>query len=421
MNCKQIKNLAKILAAVIVLLGTICEAAVSSKNLNENEYTRWAKPIKSYLYVAGDYLIRVENIGSRVIVEQYTDDFRFVRSLDFEGTAADIFGGFFSGRDANYVIVGKANDAESDRAEVIRVMKFNKDWNLLKEAKVHGANTKMPFAFASLRCAENGGNLYIRTGHQMFRTPDGLNHQSNMYIVVDEAKMEVTHMDYLVRYDFIGYVGHSFNQFILIDAAKNVVMLDQGDAFPRAIVLNRYKNSTQTVELVKIPGQVGDNATGAALGGLAETANNYVVACSYDNAGGDPNDYFGVVKRRDLYLAFTSKRNFSTGGTKFVKVPLPAANTGAGTPFLVPVNQNLGYVIWNETKFDGKYFVPTGRICGARYDDSGNVVFVGVGEGQLSDCQPIIYKNRAVWYVTNNSAPVFYTFDGNRLEAHKAR
>ncbi len=415
------KNLAAIFSAVIIFVAANVEAAVHSNNLNQNEYSIWSKPIQSYLYVADNYLIRVENIGRKVIVEQYNGDFRLIASREFEGEAGFNFGGFFAGRDANFIIVGKNNDAESERAEVIRVQKFNKDWNFIKDAKIYGANTRSPFAAASLRCAESDGNLYIRTGHQMFRSPAGLNHQSNMSIVVDEATMNVVHMDYLVTYKAIGYVSHSFNQFILIDAAKNVVMLDHGDAYPRAVVLNRFKNSTESVEIAKWAGAAGVNATGAAVGGLAETANHYVTACTYDGVGGTANDYYGVVRRRDLYLTFTAKNNFSNRGTKIVKVPLADGNTGAGTPFLIPVNKNLGYVIWNETRFNGQYYVPTGRICGARYDDGGNVAFIGAGNGQLSDCQPVIYKNKVTWYVTNNSAPIFYTFDGNRLEAHRVR
>ena len=43
-----------------------------------------------------------------------------------------------------------------------------------------------------------------------------------------------------------------------------------------------------------------------------------------------------------------------------------------------------------------------------------------VADAALSDCQPIVYNGKVVWYTTTNSAPVFYTLDGSGLKAVKA-
>ena len=395
---------------------------VASKNLNAHEYTRWAKPINSYLYVDGENLIRVENINGRLVVEKYSPEFELVdsRSVDFE---FEIWGGFYAGRDANFVIVGKSNDAESESAEVIRIAKFDKNWNYLSDAKIYGANTKNPFAAASLRCAESGGKLYIRTGHQMFRSSDGLNHQSNMTSTLDESAMKFSDVSYLVEHNATGYVSHSFNQHILIDSDKNILLFDHGDAFPRAALLNRYKNAaaggkfrgpTENIELVKFAGKVGDNATGAAIGGIAETDSGYVSVYAYDGVGGSPDDFWNVINLRSLYAAFTSKNNFSGGGTKTVKIPLSDENFSAGVPILVPVSKSGGYIFCNELAFNGRHFETGGKIFIARYG-SGGVEATSSVEGRLSDCQPIIYNGKIVWYVTENTAPEFYIFDGSSL------
>ena len=39
----------------------------------------------------------------------------------------------------------QSNAAESDSAEVIRVVKYDKDWNRLGAASLKGANTTIPF------------------------------------------------------------------------------------------------------------------------------------------------------------------------------------------------------------------------------------------------------------------------------------
>lgn len=404
-RCDKLSNLNTVDATGKIL--------VASNNLNANEYNRWAKVVNSYLYVDGENLIRVENIGGKVLVEKYSADFKLLSSQNLD-IKFELWGGFFAGKNFNFIITGKSNDAESDSNEVISISKFDKNFNLLDTAKIFGSNTKVPFDAASLRCAEKNGTLYIHTGHKMYRSPDGLNHQASMSIFVNESTMQISNINYAVSNISTGYVSHSFNQFILVDDRNNVVYFDHGDAFPRAAVLIRGK---QNVEIVKFAGYMGDNATGAAIGGLAETNNNYVTAYTYDGRGGNMNDYFGVINQRDMFLSFTSKNNFATGTLTF-KAPDP--NYSYGTPILVPTSLNGGYVLCNETKFDGKYFKPSGRIIFADYEDGGKSNTIQAVEGQLSDCQPIIFNGKVTWYVTNNSAPIFYTLDEGGVTAHKS-
>lgn len=404
-GCTKLSNLQTVDAAGKIL--------TASKNLNEHEYNRWTKPVNSYLYVDGANLVRVENIGGKILVEKYSPNFELISSqnlnLNFE-----VWGGFFAGQNFNFIITGKNNLNESDSVEVINVAKFDKNFNFINAAKIFGANTIKPFECSAVRCAESNGALYIHTGHQMYKSKDGLNHQSGMSIVINEGDMKIKRLDHLVTYDSMAYVSHSFNQFILIDGNKNIVMFDHGDAYPRAGVLTKFKTDSKKIELVNFAGQIGDNATGAAIGGLAETFNNYVTAYTYDGSGGDSNDFWGVVKRRQLFVNFTSKNNFSKGGTKTVTYTHPDKNFSYGTPVIVSKNLNGGYILCNLTKFDGQYFKPTGQIIFAQYNDGGAGSF-NLAEGQLSDCQPILYNGKIVWYVTNNSAPIFYTLDENGL------
>ncbi len=405
-DCNKLKNLNSVDAAGKVL--------VASKNINENEYNRWAKPVNSFLYVDGGNLVRVENISGKILVEKYSPDFKLISSqnlnLDFE-----IWGGFYAGKNFNFIITGKANPSESNNVEVIRVSKYDKNFNFIDAAKISGANTNTPFDAATVRCAESNGTLYIHTGHKMYRTPDGLNHQANMSISINEASMKVSDINYAVSNISTGYVSHSFNQFVLVDSKNSVVYFDHGDAYPRAGVLIR---GSQNVEVLQIAGQHGDNATGAALGGLAETNGNYITAYTYDGVGGNSDDFWGVVKQRELFVSFTSKNNFSKAGTKTAKFTHPAKNFSYGVPFVVSQNLNGGYIICNVTKFDGKYFSPTDKIVYAKYDDNG-VQAMQIADGQLSDCQPIVFNGKVIWYVTNNSAPIFYTLDEGGVTAHK--
>ena len=210
----------------------------------------WAVPITSYLYQDGDSLIRVEyDEGQRLVdgqtgaliqwlaprqlvVETYNSQFQLVSSKTLE-LELPLWGGFFAGEDYNFVIFGQENPEENDSAEVIRVVKYAKDWRRLGQASLYGANTTIPFDAGSLRMDEYNGYLYVRTSHEMYASGDGLNHQANLTFSLRQSDMEITDSFSGVANTAAGYVSHSFNQFVLVDEDGNIVTMDHGDGYPR--------------------------------------------------------------------------------------------------------------------------------------------------------------------------------------------
>ena len=83
----------------------------------------------------------------------------------------------------------------------------------------------------------------------------------------------------------VGYVSHSFMQIIRTDG-KDIYRADLGDAYPREIALTRtsveeeLKNPMMYANVAAIPGEIGNNYTGYALGGLELSENNYIIAGS---------------------------------------------------------------------------------------------------------------------------------------------
>ena len=152
---------------------------------------------------------------------------------------------------------------------------------------MYDCNTTLPFYAGSLRFAECGKYLLIRTSHQMYTHSDGLRHQANVTIQVDTENMTITDSYTKIMNSSAGYVSHSFNQFIGIDNNK-IVALDHGDAYPRSLAFLKYPTdvttgtfSTYSCELIHImnfPGQIGANRTGASAGGLEIAADYYLVA-----------------------------------------------------------------------------------------------------------------------------------------------
>ena len=292
--------------------------ADETKNIDSTYNGNWAVPVNSYLYQDGENLVRVEhdqgwnminsNTGEvtvmrpeQIIVQTYSPQFRLLDSRIME-LELPIWGGFFAGETYNFCVFGQENPSESDSVEVIRVVKYDKQWNRLGQASLYGANTYIPFEAGSLRMDEYGGYLYIHTSHEMYAGSDGLHHQANLTFSVREPDMEITDSFSGVANTSAGYVSHSFNQFILVDQDANIVTLNHGDAYPRGAVLMRYSAKagsdkfitangshwnavSEEVMLRNWPGSIGDNTTGAQITGLAETSTGYLVAFSDTGKG----------------------------------------------------------------------------------------------------------------------------------------
>ena len=121
-------------------------------NKGDNSYASYcAKTMKSYLYSRRDGgYTRVESLGDKIAVEVYDKDFQLLTS-DTVPMELSIFGGFYAGDGYNFLIFGQENPEESNQKEVIRVVKYSKDWKRLDQASLKGANTTIPFCAGSLR------------------------------------------------------------------------------------------------------------------------------------------------------------------------------------------------------------------------------------------------------------------------------
>ena len=64
------------------------------------------------------------------MAEDYSPDFQYLsgRTIPMELSR---WGGFFAGADYNFFVFGQENPSESDSTEVIRVVKYSKDWQRL--------------------------------------------------------------------------------------------------------------------------------------------------------------------------------------------------------------------------------------------------------------------------------------------------
>ena len=72
--------------------------------------------------------MRIFYNGAIVGIEYYDDEFNIQNRKNIP-MELPIWGGFYAGTDAYYLIEGQNNTEESDEAEVIRVIKYDTEWN----------------------------------------------------------------------------------------------------------------------------------------------------------------------------------------------------------------------------------------------------------------------------------------------------
>ena len=422
--------LVSLLAGLPVLAAEAISQPEKTSNLGDHQYTydRWANPIKSYLVANSDgTLTRVEYTGAAVTAETYDSNFNFLSGQRI-AMELPIFGGFYSGSNYNFLVFGQENPAEDANTEVIRVVCYTKAWQRVDAAGLYGANTTIPFDAGSVRFAEYGGYLYIRTAHEMYQSSDGLNHQANVMLNVRIADMTITDSQYAVSNSSRGYVSHSFNQFVLVDGTS-LIALDHGDAYPRSVAIFKYAapagqdsfmqgNLVQTengyytyvycekLDVLPIGGSIGHNDTGVALGGFECSESAYLVAGN-TTAQGEAYDPYG---QRNIFVAAVDK-SFTASGITVRKLTSYTSGVEVSNPQFVKISSNRFCVLWEEATTENtclRYaFVDgQGQLEGSIY----------TAQGVLSDCQPVVANGRIIWYVTNASAPAFCTIDLNNPE-----
>ena len=390
--------------------------AYSGSNVNDQDYVQWSDTVTSYLTVCdnGNYM-RVQSgaIEGKLLVEYYSSDFEPL-STKLIDNELPIFGAFYDSGNNYYVLSGQENPKQNDSLEVFRITKYDKNWNKIKSCGLYGANTTVPFDAGSARMTHSGDHLLVRTCHEMYKSSDGNNHQSNVTIEVDMPSMTITDSYTGIMNVDYGYVSHSFNQFIKTDG-NHIVALDHGDAHPRSAVLVKYNSDFTTgkffpsyfeqvsnIDVVTYPEYTSGhyNYTGAAIGGFDVSSSSYIVAQSTVDL-----DYINTSKTRNVYVSAISK-DLSTN--KLNKITSYAEGTdSASAPQLVKINNNSFLLLWvRDTKVSCVKLNADGTVNGS----------IHTFEGSLSDCQPVVKNGRAVWYVYDKNNVTFNSLNLSNLD-----
>lgn len=240
-------------------------------------------PVSEFKDEKGNYCFGYVK-GSYYYVQKYNSKLKLTGSIKIK-KKYPLFGSIACGPDGYYYIVWGKNDTSGKTGvDTIAVSKYNAKGKHVKTTKFITTDspllatpliTRYPFDAGNCVIAISGRTLVCSMARLMYN-----GHQSNCIVSVDTVTMKK--LDH-----FNNYASHSFNQSLLVTQSNDIVYVNHGDAYPRGIAVEKQpvKKQTEWTESVSnVPfhfyGSIGDNYTGAQLGGIAEVSSGYMLAAA---------------------------------------------------------------------------------------------------------------------------------------------
>ncbi len=414
------KKLMKICLTVLVALTMISinpiKAASSvSPTAQDNLNVRLRRT--SQLVTTSTGYMRVFYDGKKVGIEYYDNNFN-IQSKKSIAMELSIWGGFYASSDAYYLVEGQNNTKESDTAEVIRVIKYDKNWNKKGTAKVtgntelFGGEVRYPFDAGCVEMTEYDGTLYIVTGHEGYVDPQyNQGHQGFLMIAVNMTTMSGKIVD--------SDLWHSFAQYITCKDS-NLYVLEQSEG-SRYTKLSKYNanNLENTSFSVLDYGGSRDSAWAiscyASVDGMALSSNN--VLCLGTSIDQSKYDNVTSDTAHNIYLTITPMGNFSKDATT---VKWLTNYSGGGKCFLgtkiTKVNNNRFMVSWEEFNTSKTVSIDDGLSGSILHyvfiDGNGNKISKEfTASAPMSECQPIVKGTKISYYASNANMVNFYSID----------
>ena len=374
-----------------------CGQDYETTNSNAQNYTKWSTPIESYLTETTDgKLMRVQKSDDNtgILVEYYTKDYKLQESRIIDDELP-IFGGFYATDENYYILSGQNNSEKDDTVEVLRLTKYDKDWNRIASASEYGANTKKPFDAGSARMTHDGKYLFIRTCHLMYS-----GHQANYTIQVDTEQMKVTSAFSGVYDSTYGYISHSFNQFVVNDES-NVYFLDHGDAYDRGLILSSFSTSSDghiaqrsAVNIFPFMGPAGQNYTGCQVTGFSLAGDNLITVGRSVPHSFSVNGLTGYENLNlNAFMIITDKNSMASRFIWLTQYSPSGDVIRLTEPKLIPVGNNQYTVLFSDE---------TSKQSVLHYllmDGSGNILLSKLYKNVTiqTDSQPILWGRNIVW------------------------
>lgn len=289
--------------------------------------------------------------------------------------------GFLNGTDYYYVIYSTGGSGLS-------VDQYNKDWTLKQRSTRSVANTSS-FPHNDFDVCQAGDRIVIATNHTMSN-----GHEANLRLELDAETLALKVAQKGVA-DYQGYASHAY----LPEAVYNdgfIYTIDHATGIPKeGVVLSTYEGSLGTCrKLLYGPLTAFNNwQDWGSLGNAVPAGGGILLA--YDEGPYSNSDPDGPA-RCNVYLYYGNAR------TKTQKDLQISFNGKAATPFVTAIDENHGYVLWNQEVRSDRDASELDYIPWTITEGELSVGEIRTATDRLlSDCEPIPWKGGLLWFTVN--------------------
>ena len=382
------------------------KGTVATKTASIN---RWGEEAPSNLVRNINGTFTAVEVSENVNLETYDADFNRISSVAIK-KELPLFGGFYSGKEYNYLVFGQENLWEDDSREVIRIVVYSKSFGKIREISVNNCRTAIPFDASRGDIYENDRYLILHTSRSQYAEPDGSRPQTQLTVIVDKTDWQVCND--LGKFQE-NHTSHSFREFVRTDNGR-IITANYSDAAPvRGAFLQELDsegNVLYTQSIFNVGGPAGANCTGAMTGGFEVSEKGYLVSLStieHSLATGYSNvNIEGMAEEtRNVYLLWTDKETLAQLHSCIAYYT--GTGYSAGVPYLVKLADGRFMVLWQRF---GPAEEESNTVCYAFADGEGKVVSpVYTVSAKLSEsCRPIETDGAVIWYVNTQWGRDFY-------------
>ncbi|MFF2885911.1 stalk domain-containing protein [Paenibacillus sp. NPDC057967] len=207
-----------------------------------------------------------------------------------------------------YVLWGRSLEESQGSSASVKITKYSAQGEKLGEVSYTGSEqsfmgTKVPFDHANATIKVHNGFVVAFFGRTMFKSSDGLNHQSSTALYVTSETMSKVELP-------IPYASHSFDQHLALDGS-DILFVDRGDVYQRGLMLQKINAENQSKSLL-VPfsfkmGKAIYQLTFAELGGLAVTDQGYVLLGAAERSMTPESASSRHNESRNLFLQLIAK------------------------------------------------------------------------------------------------------------------
>jgi hypothetical protein len=366
----------------------------------------WASPDPAYVYADSGgtlHVVTYEQQAGALSVSAY-DPVSLARAG--EPTTISLsgwpdWGGFYAGPDGYfYVLVGRPNHNEEDSRDVVAVRRYDAGWSLVGTAYVKGGATQGtikgiydPFDAADPHMTLVGDRLVVHMARTIYAV-EGVHHQVNLTFEVNVDTMVATTFDELGD---VSYSSHSFQQLVAMNGT-NLVMVDQGDAFPREIqlgVMASYPDQRAVVDydLFDFNGEEGDNFTGASLTSLVSGPQGVVVLGNSIPQPDAPGGPLGSADEQRNIFAIAVDPTTGAHTVNWLTDFAPDGDTGAMEPRSVQVGDDRYAVLFGVRH--GRHYQLEYRLIDSAGEVLASASFPDVFYSTI--CDPALVGQTVYW------------------------